>query len=129
MARFALAVETAPEADHIVRLTGDCPLTDPQVIDTVIAAGVEPDVHYASNVHARRTFPKGLDVEVIREGFAADIVILDEFKVTDRSTFEAPHRYAEGFSNVIVNGKIVFDGQKLTGVMPGAPLRGQSRVL
>ena len=61
----------------------------------------------------------------LREGFAADIVIFDETMVTDKATFQAPHQYAEGFSTVIVNGKIVFDGQKMTGVMPGAPLRGQ----
>ena len=63
----------------------------------------------------------------IREGFAADIVIFDDAKVGDKATFEAPHQYAEGFSNVIVNGKIVFDGAKMTGVMSGAPLRGSGQ--
>ncbi len=61
----------------------------------------------------------------LREGFAADIVIFDEAIVGDKATFESPHQYAVGFSNVIVNGKVVFDGQKMTGTMPGAPLRGQ----
>ncbi|MBC7900348.1 MAG: amidohydrolase family protein, partial [Saprospiraceae bacterium] len=60
----------------------------------------------------------------IREGFAADIVIFDETKVTDKATFEAPHQYAQGFSFVIVNGEVVFDGAKMTGTMPGQPLRG-----
>ena len=59
----------------------------------------------------------------IREGFAADIVIFDESKITDKATFERPHQYAEGFSAVLVNGKIVFDGTKMTGSMPGQPLR------
>ena len=59
----------------------------------------------------------------IREGFAADIVIFDENKITDKATFEKPHQYAEGFSTVIVNGKIVFDGTKMTGAMPGQALR------
>ncbi|PYS99671.1 MAG: aminoacylase [Acidobacteria bacterium] len=59
----------------------------------------------------------------IREGFAADIVIFDETKVGDKATFEQPHQYAVGFSSVIVNGKIVFDGTKMTGVMSGVPLR------
>lgn len=62
----------------------------------------------------------------IREGFAADIVIFDETKVTDKATFDAPHQYAEGFSRLIVNGEIVFDGTKMTGAMPGQPLRGLS---
>lgn len=59
----------------------------------------------------------------IREGFAADIVIFDETKVGDRATFEQPHQYAEGFSTIIVNGGVVFDGTKMTGVMSGQPLR------
>lgn len=63
----------------------------------------------------------------IREGFAADIVIFDENKVTDKATFDAPHRYAEGFSSVIVNGQLVFDGSSLTDKMPGLPLYGQGR--
>lgn len=60
----------------------------------------------------------------LREGFAADIVIFDEGKVADKATFEAPHQYAEGFSWVIVNGRVVFDGNRMTGVMSGVPLRG-----
>lgn len=60
----------------------------------------------------------------LREGFAADIVIFDDSLVTDKATFENPHQYAEGFSSVIVNGSIVFDGSKLTGQMPGVALRG-----
>jgi N-acyl-D-amino-acid deacylase len=64
----------------------------------------------------------------IREGFAADIVIFDETKITDKATFEQPHQYAEGFSSVIVNGKLVFDGAKMTGVMSGVPLYGTGRV-
>lgn len=62
----------------------------------------------------------------IREGFAADIVIFDETKIADKATFEQPHQYAEGFSTVIVNGKIVFDGAKMTGAMPGQALRHSS---
>jgi spore coat polysaccharide biosynthesis protein SpsF len=48
-------------ADRIVRVTSDCPLLDPSVVDAVVAecAG---DVDYASNTH-RRTYPRGLDVE------------------------------------------------------------------
>lgn len=60
----------------------------------------------------------------IREGFAADIAVFDESKVTDKATFDAPHQYSEGFSAVIVNGELVFDGSQLTGKMPGTPLYG-----
>ena len=60
----------------------------------------------------------------IREGFAADIVIFDENTVTDKATFDQPHQYAEGFSQIIVNGQRVFDGQKMTGNLSGQPLFG-----
>ena len=60
----------------------------------------------------------------IREGFAADLVIFDDATVADKATFDQPHQYAVGFSSVIVNGQIVFDGEKMTGVMSGQPLYG-----
>jgi N-acyl-D-amino-acid deacylase len=63
----------------------------------------------------------------IREGFAADIVIFDPATVTDKATFEQPHQYAEGFSTVIVNGEVVFDGSKMTGVRSGRALKGTGK--
>ena len=63
----------------------------------------------------------------IREGFAADLVIFDPATVADKATFEQPHQYAEGFSSVIVNGQVVFDGIRMTGVMSGQPLRNTFR--
>jgi len=47
-------------ADAYVRITSDCPLIDPDVVDAVVAA--LPGYDYASNTHAR-TYPRGLDVE------------------------------------------------------------------
>ncbi len=64
------------------------------------------------------------DRGLIREGFAADVVIFDETTVGDKATFENPHQYAVGFTSVLVNGELVFDGTKMTGSMPGAALRG-----
>ncbi|MEZ5345704.1 MAG: D-aminoacylase [Pyrinomonadaceae bacterium] len=67
------------------------------------------------------------DRGLLREGLAADIVIFDENTVTDKATFENPHQYAEGFTTVIVNGKIVFDGTGMTENMPGQALFGSGR--
>jgi spore coat polysaccharide biosynthesis protein SpsF len=55
------------QADLIVRITSDCPLIDPEVIDQVVKAFLErqPEVDYASNTWPRRTFPRGLDTEVM----------------------------------------------------------------
>jgi len=52
----------ADEADPIVRITSDCPLIDPEIIDTVVKR-LDGTVDYASNINPRRTFPRGLDVE------------------------------------------------------------------
>ena len=62
LARFAGAAAQAG-ADAIVRITADCPLIDPGVIDEVVAAfnAGQPGLAYASNVLPRRTFPRGLD--------------------------------------------------------------------
>lgn len=49
----------------VVRLTGDCPLADPAVIDAVIEAGHAPDVDYASNA-LHPSYPDGLDAECVR---------------------------------------------------------------
>ncbi|TMK39845.1 MAG: acylneuraminate cytidylyltransferase [Actinobacteria bacterium] len=65
LARVLRAARKA-NADAIVRLTGDCPLIDPQVVDTVVRELLTHvgTCDYASNV-VRRTFPRGLDVEAL----------------------------------------------------------------
>lgn len=51
--------------EHVVRLTGDCPLTDPELIDQVIQFHLEGAYDYTSNT-VEPTYPDGLDAEVIR---------------------------------------------------------------
>jgi N-acyl-D-amino-acid deacylase len=68
------------------------------------------------------------DRGLIREGFAADLVIFDEAKVTDKATFDQPHQYAEGFQTVIVNGRVVFTDGKMTAELPGSALYGPGKV-
>ena len=48
----------------VVRVTADCPLIDPEVIDLVVQALVDKEADYASNV-MDRTYPKGLEAEAI----------------------------------------------------------------
>jgi spore coat polysaccharide biosynthesis protein SpsF len=55
----------ARDADIVVRITSDCPLIDPGLIDQTIEAFVEGGADYASNTLEPRTFPRGLDVEVV----------------------------------------------------------------
>lgn len=49
--------------DYIVRVTSDCPLIDPQLIDEVIDLMINSEVDYAANVIVE-SFPDGQDVEV-----------------------------------------------------------------
>jgi len=51
------------EPDHVIRLTGDCPLTDPLIIDEVIGFYQKGDFDYVSNALIP-SFPDGLDIEV-----------------------------------------------------------------
>ena len=50
-------------ADLVVRITGDCPLIDPALVDQVISKFLDSGVDYASNINPP-TFPDGLDSEV-----------------------------------------------------------------
>jgi glutamate-1-semialdehyde aminotransferase/spore coat polysaccharide biosynthesis protein SpsF (cytidylyltransferase family) len=50
-------------ADVVVRITGDCPLIDPEIVDRVVAAYLRGECDYASNTLVC-TYPDGLDTEV-----------------------------------------------------------------
>jgi len=52
-------------ADVVVRITSDCPLIDPELIDSVICAFQEQRADYATNALVV-TYPRGLDVEVFK---------------------------------------------------------------
>ncbi len=53
------------EQDSIVRITADCPLIDPIIVDEVIEKHLENDYDYTTNTLIR-TFPDGLDCEVFK---------------------------------------------------------------
>ena len=61
---------------------------------------------------------------LIKEGYYADITILDTATVIDKATFEDPHQYAEGVSAVLVNGVIVVENGLHNGNRPGRVLKG-----
>jgi spore coat polysaccharide biosynthesis protein SpsF (cytidylyltransferase family) len=61
--RFYQAARALGTPDVLVRLTGDCPLHDPAVLDKVVAHFRTRACDYASNVNPP-TFPDGLDTEV-----------------------------------------------------------------
>ncbi len=60
--RFYMAAKKF-NANTVVRITGDCPLVDPELVDDIINFFEERKVDYVSNVDPP-TFPDGLDVEI-----------------------------------------------------------------
>ena len=64
------------------------------------------------------------DRGLLREGYRADVTIFDPEHVTDKATFDQPHQYSEGIEDVIVNGKLVMENEKMTGTLPGTPVYG-----
>ena len=54
----------ANRAEAVVRITSDCPLIDPEIIDDVVRAFLKAKPDYASNT-LNHTYPRGLDIEVM----------------------------------------------------------------
>lgn len=101
------AAARAAEADIVVRITSDCPLIDPDVVDSVVDALQKgDDVAYASNVVPLRTFPRGLDTEVFRadaleEAWAEAVISSDREHVTP-FLWRQPERFLQ--TTVIADG-------------------------
>ena len=95
LARYVLAIEQH-EPDVVVRLTADCPLTSPSVIDAVIDQFTSSDVDYCSNT-LTPTFPDGLDAEVVRAEVLLDVAgISDDAAEREHVTlgvYRRPERY------------------------------------
>jgi N-acyl-D-amino-acid deacylase len=67
------------------------------------------------------------DRGLVRQGYAADLVVLNLQKVRDRATYDAPKLESEGTVHVLVNGRLAIRNGKPTGVLAGeALLRGGS---
>ncbi len=60
--RYLQAARTA-EADVVIRITGDCPLVDPVLVDDAVRHFKATDVDYLCNI-SPPTYPDGLDIEV-----------------------------------------------------------------
>ncbi len=86
---------------------------------------LEEAVHKMSGMPAQRL---GIaDRGLLRVGMKADVVVFDVETVGDKAEFERPHQYSVGVSDVVVNGKPVLVGGKVTAARPGAVLYGPGR--
>lgn len=65
------------------------------------------------------------DRGLLREGFAADIAIIDLENLDDVSTLDDPVHYVQGVDYVFVNGVAVVDEGEHTGARPGLQLRSR----
>ncbi|MCA9739681.1 MAG: D-aminoacylase [Gemmatimonadota bacterium] len=86
---------------------------------------LEDAVRRMTSLAARRLqlYDRGL----IAPGMAADLVLFDPERITDRADFTDPMRYAEGVDFLIVNGVPVIDDGRLTEARPGRLLRRAER--
>jgi N-acyl-D-amino-acid deacylase len=62
------------------------------------------------------------DRGLLKEGYRADIAVIDLDRIRDVGTFTEPHQYPEGIDYVMVNGKLVVDRGELTWELPGKVL-------
>jgi spore coat polysaccharide biosynthesis protein SpsF len=65
LSRYADAVQDS-DAETVVRVTSDCPLFSPRILDDMLAAFDPEGMDYMSTNWPERTFPVGLDCEVMR---------------------------------------------------------------
>jgi N-acyl-D-amino-acid deacylase len=61
----------------------------------------------------------------LHTGFAADVVVFDPAKVQETNSFEHPKSYPQGIPYVVVNGGVVIDNGKHTGLRPGQVVYGK----
>ncbi|RME27405.1 MAG: hypothetical protein D6806_04690 [Deltaproteobacteria bacterium] len=96
LARYILAAR-ATGADIVVRITSDCPCTDPDIVDLVMHRAISTCCDYASNT-LQRSWPRGYDVEVVRtdalERAAARAVHEHEKEHVTPAIWQNPHLYS-----------------------------------
>jgi N-acyl-D-amino-acid deacylase len=81
---------------------------------------LEECVRHLSGTPARRL--GWTDRGLVKEGYAADLVLFDPESVIDNATFEQPRLPASGISHVLVNGELVIDNGVRTSALPGRVL-------
>lgn len=71
-----ITVERIYSPDSITRLTGDCPLVMPELIDSMLKQFYEVNVQYLSNT-IELTYPDGLDIEIIKAGTLSKLATMN----------------------------------------------------
>ncbi len=71
-------------SEMVIRITGDCPFVDPDLVDSVVKRFKDTGVDYCSNI-APATYPDGMDVE------AFSFIALENAHLNSKSSFEREH--------------------------------------
>ena len=93
------------DPDYIVRITSDCPLIDPLIVDRVIELAINGNFDYVSA--DTKSFPDGMDVEVFK--FSALL------KAYDEATMQSEREHVTSYiwKNGTVKGGSLFKSEKL----------------
>jgi spore coat polysaccharide biosynthesis protein SpsF len=98
LGRYVQAID-ASDPSVVVRLTADCPLTSPVVIDAVIDSFFSGSYDYCSNT-LQPSYPDGLDVEVVRSSVlrwvASNSTDPNEREHVTLGVYRRPERFALG---------------------------------
>jgi N-acyl-D-amino-acid deacylase len=87
------------------------------------ALTLEDAVHRLSGLPAQNL--SLTDRGLLKKGYYADVVVFDPRTVQDHATFEKPHQYSTGVSEVLVNGRVAIKAGEPTGAKPGRFVRGR----
>jgi N-acyl-D-amino-acid deacylase len=87
------------------------------------ALTLEDAVHRLSGLPARNL--SLTDRGLLRKGYYADVVVFNPLTIQDHATFEKPHQYSTGVSEVLVNGQIAIKDGVPTGAKPGRFVHGR----
>ena len=103
------------------RLWGTFPRILGHYVRDVGLFSLEQAVHKMTGLTAARFGLK--DRGLLREGYAADLVLFDASRIRDTATYEQPVREAEGIDSVFVNGTLAFKSGRNELVHAGCLLR------
>jgi spore coat polysaccharide biosynthesis protein SpsF len=104
------------EADMVVRITSDCPVIDPELVDYVVSEFVrlQPEIDYASNTLDPHTYPRGLDTEILRFDVLEKVWGLAKEQPSREHVTLYIYRHPEMFRLHGVYGKEDYSGRRWT---------------
>jgi spore coat polysaccharide biosynthesis protein SpsF (cytidylyltransferase family) len=112
--RFYQCTQNYPNHSIIVRLTGDCPLIDPKIINEAVTFFKKNAYDYVSNVGGRQeTFPDGMDVEVLAKK-ALETAAKKTLRPSDREHVTPYIKRNTAFKKYFLNAPYNFSHIRLT---------------